>query len=188
VKSQEFKPPFPFEVTLIQAIPKGKAFENIIQKATELGVARIIPLLTGRVVVHLDDGSSEAKMEKWRQVAIESIKQCGSPYLPKLEAPLELSKLLSREEHFDLSLVGDLTETTAHPRSYFQEFSKAHGGQPPKSVAAWVGPEGDFTADELEIIRGTGAGPITLGPLVLRSDTAAIYLISIINYELSSRL
>ena len=101
VKRQEFKPPLPFQATLIQAIPKGKAFENIVQKATELGVARIIPVLTERVVVNLEDGSVETKMEKWRQVAIEAIKQCGSPYLPEFEVPIRLLNLLHREPRFD---------------------------------------------------------------------------------------
>jgi 16S rRNA (uracil1498-N3)-methyltransferase len=186
VKRQELKPPLPFQVTLVQAIPKGKAFENIVQKATELGAARIIPVLTERVVVHLGDGSVETKLEKWRQVAIEAIKQCGSPYLPEFEPPITLPNLLQREPRFDLSLVGDLTETTAHPRKYFQEFAQAHVSAFPKSIAAWVGPEGDFTTKELELIRASGAKPITLGPLVLRSDTAAIYLLSVINYELSA--
>jgi 16S rRNA (uracil1498-N3)-methyltransferase len=184
-KRREFKPPLPFQVTLIQAIPKGRTFENIIQKATELGAARIIPLLTERVVVHLGDESGETKLAKWRQVAIEAIKQCGSPYLPKLENPITLPNLLQRGDGADLSFVGDLTETTAHPGKCFQDYAAAHSGASPKAVAAWVGPEGDFTPGELEAIRASGAKPITLGPLVLRSDTAALYLISVINYELS---
>jgi 16S rRNA (uracil1498-N3)-methyltransferase len=186
VRDKEFRSPLPFAVTLIQAIPKGKTFENIVQKATELGVHRIIPLLTERVVVHLEDGSAGTKMDKWRQVAIEAIKQCGSPWLPKLEAPIELNKLLERDETFDLSLVGDLTAATAHPRKHFQDFGRRHEGRMPKTVAAWVGPEGDFTPAELEALRAHGASPITLGPLVLRSDTAAVYTISVINYELGS--
>lgn len=188
VRDKVFRPPLPFAVTLLQAIPKGKTFETIVQKATELGVSRIIPLLTERVVVHLEDGSTETKMDKWRQVAIEAIKQCGSPYLPKLERPIALRDFLQLAEQFDLALVGDLTESTAHPRKFFQQFAQEKNGALPKTVAAWVGPEGDFTPEELQSIRASGAKSITLGPLVLRSDTAAIYSISVINYELGSQL
>lgn len=186
VREKLFRAPLPFSVTLIQAIPKGKTFENIVQKATELGVSRIIPLLSERVVVHLEDGSSETKMEKWRQVAVEAIKQCGSPWLPRLEPPIALKDLLQAPQRFDLSLVGDLTESTAHPRKYFKQFAQENNGLLPKTVAAWVGPEGDFTPEELAAVRSSGACPITLGPLVLRSDTAAIYTVSVINYELGS--
>lgn len=188
VREKTFHAPLPFAVHLLQAIPKGKTFEHIVQKATELGVTRILPLLTERVVVHLEDGSSDTKMDKWRQVAIESIKQCGSPYLPKLERPIALKKFLQFGERFDLALVGDLTESTAHPRKCFQQFALAHDGVLPKTVAAWIGPEGDFTPDEIQAIRASGAKSVTLGPLVLRSDTAAVYAISVINYELGSQL
>ncbi len=79
-------PPCP--ITLVQAIPKGKILESIIQKATELGVSRIIPLLSERVTTHLEGESVERKAERWRQTAIEAIKQCGQRWLPKVEPPI----------------------------------------------------------------------------------------------------
>src|SRR5436309_2515771 len=88
-------PPLPCQITLIQALPKGKIIESIIQKATELGAFRIVPLLSERVVAHLDEGASEDKAQKWRLIAIEAIKQCGSPWLPQIETPVSPKAFLA---------------------------------------------------------------------------------------------
>src|SRR5215471_13961035 len=85
VRQRQHRAALPCPITLVQAIPKGPAFETIVQKATELGVARIVPLLSERVVAHINERDVAAKVEKWRQIAIESIKQCGSPWLPVIE-------------------------------------------------------------------------------------------------------
>jgi 16S rRNA (uracil1498-N3)-methyltransferase len=170
----------PCRITLLQAVPKGKLFEAIIQKATELGAARVVPLLSERVVVHLDKKEAARKAAKWQWIAVEAIKQCGATWLPHVEAPTTLEQFLSRKEHFDLALVGSLEPDAKHPREYLRELRR------PKSAAIWIGPEGDFTPAELEAIKSSGAHPITLGPLVLRMETAAIYCMSIIHYELSS--
>jgi len=92
---------------------------------------------------------------------------------------------LVRKEKFDLSFVGSLQNERRHPRNYFQEF-QANYGRLPQSICAWIGPEGDFTLDELEAIQAAGARPISLGCLVLRVETAATYCLSIINYELQA--
>jgi 16S rRNA (uracil1498-N3)-methyltransferase len=173
-------------ITLAQAIPKGKIFESIIQKATELGVFRIVPLLSERVITRLEDESAERKADKWRQTAVEAIKQCGQRWLPKVDPPMSLPAALAKGEPFDLALVGSLQNGAHHPREYFFDYARKNSGQSPASVVAWIGPEGDFSPDEVAAIEKSGARPITLGPLVLRSETAAIYTLSIINYELSS--
>jgi len=166
-------------ITLVQAVPKGKLLETIIQKATELGAFRIIPLLSERVATRLEDEAVNHKAEKWRITAIEAIKQCGQRWLPQVEAPVTLPALLARGESFDLSLVGSLQSDARHPREYFK-------GQP-ATIQLWIGPEGDFTESELAAIRGAGGRPISLGPLVLRSDTAALYALSVVNYEMQAR-
>jgi len=176
-------PSLPGRITLLQALPRGKIIESIIQKAVELGAHRIVPLLTERVVTRFDDRSAEHKREKWQQVATEAIKQCGAAWLPETEAPTTIREFLARKEKFDLSLVGSLQSDRRHPREIISQFEKANG-RLPKSVAVWIGPEGDFTPDELKAIETGGALPISLGRLVLRVETAAIYCLSILNYEL----
>jgi 16S rRNA (uracil1498-N3)-methyltransferase len=170
-------------ITLLQAVPKGKTMETIIQKSTELGAARIVPLLTERVATRLDGVQAGEKREKWRQSAIEAIKQCGQPWLPEVDEPIPLPELLEKGASFDLGLVGSLQGDGRHPRVYFQEYEARHQRRP-RTVAAWIGPEGDFTGGELDLIRAAGARPIDLGPLILRSDTAALCALVLINYEL----
>jgi 16S rRNA (uracil1498-N3)-methyltransferase len=183
VSLKNFKPPPPCQTTLLVAIPKGKIIEGIIQKAVELGAHRIVPILSERVVTQLDGESGEHKREKWQNVAIEAIKQCGAAWLPKIEAPLTIEQFLARKEKFDLSLVGSLQKKRRHLQEVFGEF-EAKQKRLPKNVGVWIGPEGDFTLDELKLIQDSGAQPISLGNLVLRVETAAIYCLSILNYEL----
>lgn len=176
-------PALPCSITLLVGIPKGKIIEGIIQKSVELGAKRIVPLLTERVVMQIDDENAEHKREKWQQVAIEAIKQCGAAWLPKIEAPMTIENFLARTEKFDLALVGSLQKERRHPRDIIHEYDK-NNGRLPKSVAIWVGPEGDFALDELRTIQSSGVQPISLGNLVLRVETAVIYCLSILNYEL----
>jgi 16S rRNA (uracil1498-N3)-methyltransferase len=183
VKEKKFTPAPPCPLTLLVAIPKGKLIEGIIQKAVELGAHRIVPLLTGRVVTQLDDDGAAAKHEKWQTVAIGAIKQCGAPWLPKVEAPQTIAEFLARGEKIELSLVGSLQTERRHPREWILEFQKQHG-RLPHSAGAWIGPEGDFTLAELSAIEAAGAKPVTLGRLTLRVETAAVYCLSFLNYEL----
>jgi 16S rRNA (uracil1498-N3)-methyltransferase len=183
VQGRTTEAPPPWRLTLVQAIPKGKIFEAILQKATELGVGRVVPLLSQRVTTHLEGESNEHKAEKWRLTAVEAIKQCGQRWLPQAEAPTTLPAWLARGEKFDLTLVGSLQEDRRHLRAYFPA-----GARRPQTVCVWIGPEGDFAPEEMDAIRGAGALPITLGPLVLRSETAALCALAIINHELRSPL
>ena len=170
-------------ITLLVAIPKGKIIEGVIQKAVELGANRIVPLLTERVVTQLDDDGVESKREKWQQVAIEAIKQCGATWLPKVEAPQSIAEFLACGEKIELAIIGSLQTERRHPREWISEFQKQHG-RLPQSAAVWIGPEGDFTLVELQTIEAAGAKPVTLGDLTLRVETAAVYCLSFLNYEL----
>ena len=183
VSLKNFTPSPSCPVTLLVAVPKGKIIEDIIQKAVELGASRIVPLLTERVATHLDAEAAADKREKWQQVAIEAIKQCGALWLPKIEPPATIGQFLARQEKFEMSLVGSLQTERRHPRECFEEFQTKHRRRP-QSAAVWIGPEGDFTLEELQAIQNSGAQPVSLGKLVLRVETAAVYCLSILNYEL----
>lgn len=179
-------PPLPYEITLLQALPKGKIIESIIQKATELGAFRVVPLLSERVAA-APSGKKPAvdKTEKWRLVAVEAIKQCGSGWLPQIEPPVTPEQFLARNETFDLPLIASLQGGSRHPREYFAAY-RAERGKTPQSVCVWIGPEGDFSTKEVAMITAAGALPMTLGRLVLRTETAATYCLSIFNYELQA--
>lgn len=185
VKTKKLIPPPPCSITLFVGIPKGKIIEDIIQKSVELGARKIAPLLTERVVTRLDEKDAAHKREQWQQVAIEAMKQCGAPRMPEVETPAGIERFLAETERPDLQLVGSLQTGRRHPREIFREYKKV-GHSRPKTAAAWIGPEGDFSLDELKAIENYGARPISLGDLVLRVETAAIYCLSILNYEFNS--
>lgn len=186
IKRTEESPAPPCAITLVQAIPKGKILDSIIQKATELGVRRVIPLLSERVVTQIDEDNAESKTGHWQTVAIEAIKQCGSPWLPQIEPAVKQKDLLARREAFDIWIVASLQPGSRHPSEWFREFREREHREP-RSACVWVGPEGDFTADEISRVIEAGAKPVTLGRLVLRCETAATYCLSILNYETQSR-
>jgi 16S rRNA (uracil1498-N3)-methyltransferase len=177
-------PPLPYRLTLLQAVPKGKVMETILQKATELGAARVVPLLSERVVAQVEERDSAAKAARWQQATIEALKQCGTPWLPRVEAPVTPGAFLARKETFDLFLLAALGAGARHPAEYLRRPGSARDTL--RSVAIAVGPEGDFTPGEVSAFRAGGAHPITLGPLVLRCDTAAVYCLSVVSYELQA--
>jgi 16S rRNA (uracil1498-N3)-methyltransferase len=185
VSERRQHPPPPGQITLLQALPKGRIMEAIIQKATELGASRIVPVLSERVVAQLDEDDADRKTAKWRLTAIEAIKQCGNPWLPRVEPPITPSQYLARNDSCELPLIASLQTGSCPAREYFRDFHTRHGRMP-GSVCVWVGPEGDFTPAETEAIKSHGSLPITLGPLILRSETAAIYCLSVLSYELQS--
>ena len=175
--------PLPYRITLLQAMTKGKSMDFIIQKATELCVHRIVPLEAGRSVVKIDD--VEARIAKWQAIAIDSIKQCGCPWLPIIEAPMSPRESLVFHGESDLTLIASLQGGTRHPREWVMDHLDEHGDLP-RDIAVWIGPEGDFTPAEVNDIQSAGVKPITLGQVILRSETAAVYCLSALNYELQA--
>ena len=176
-------PPLRCQITLAQAIPKGKNMDLIVQKAVEIGAAEIAPILSDRTVVRLDEESAASKQSKWQTVAIEAAKQCGQNWLPRVQVPQTMAQFFQQPRRFDLQLIGSLQSDAVHLKKILAEYS-AEPGDRPTSVLMLVGPEGDFTPAELSLARSHGCRPITLGPIVLRVETASIYCLSVLSYEL----
>jgi 16S rRNA (uracil1498-N3)-methyltransferase len=177
-------PPLRCRILLGQAMPKGKNMDLIVQKAVEIGAAEIAPIISDRTVVHVDSETAAQKQAKWQQIAIEAAKQCGQNWLPHVRAPRKLGEFFSAPEtSFDLRLIGSLQPDAQHLKKILETYSNEHGDRP-RSVLMLVGPEGDFTPAELALARQHGCQPITLGPIILRVETAAIYCLSILSYEL----
>ena len=176
-------PPLRCHITLGQAIPKGKNMDLIVQKAVEIGASEIAPILSDRTVVRLDEESAASKQAKWQAVAIEAAKQCGQNWLPQVRTPQTLAQMFQVQRRFDLQLIGSLQSDALHLKKILEQFS-AENGDRPTTVLMLVGPEGDFTPAELSLARRQGCRPITLGPIVLRVETASIYCLSILSYEL----
>src|SRR5438477_8767355 len=176
-------PPLRCRITLGQAIPKGKNMDLIVQKAVEIGAAEIAPLISERTIVDLDAKEAEQKQAKWQQIAIEAAKQCGQNWLPQVHAPRKLKDFFSHTGNFDLRLIGSLQPDAIHLKKILGDYTDQHRDRP-KSVLMLVGPEGDFTPAELALAKTNGCLPITLGPIILRVETAAIYCLSVLSYEL----
>src|SRR5437764_2853453 len=176
-------PPLRCRITLGQAIPKGKNMDLIVQKAVEIGAAEIAPLISERTIVDLDQKEAEQKREKWQQVAIEAAKQCGQNWLPQLHTPQKLKDFFSHAGNFDLRLIGSLQPDAIHLKKILSDYAEQHQDRP-KRILMMVGPEGDFTPAELALARTHGCLPSTLGPIILRVETAAIYCLSVLSYEL----
>jgi 16S rRNA (uracil1498-N3)-methyltransferase len=176
--------PLRCKIVLGQAIPKGKNMDLIMQKAVEIGAAEIAPIISDRTIVQLDSESASQKQAKWQQIAIEAAKQCGQNWLPRVHAPKKLGEFFSASEPvFDLRLIGSLQPDAQQLKKILKIYSSEHGDRP-RSVLMLVGPEGDFTPAELALARRHGCQPITLGPIILRVETAAIYCLSVLSYEL----
>jgi 16S rRNA (uracil1498-N3)-methyltransferase len=176
-------PPPPCAITLAQAVPKGKNMDLIVQKAVELGAARVVPLLSDRTIVQLDAADIARKREKWQAVALEACKQCGQNHLPEIAPPVSPKDFLERIERNQLLLIASLQPGARRLKDVLAEFS-ATTGKPPGSVTVLVGPEGDFTPAEIALAKSHGCQPITLGPIILRTETAALYCLSVLAHEL----
>jgi 16S rRNA (uracil1498-N3)-methyltransferase len=168
------------QLALIQALPREQKMDLIIQKATELGASEILPVTTEHAVVHLKQDRSEGKRERWEKIALNAAKQCGTAWLPKIFPAQALPAFLTARHKFDALLVCALDENARPIRDAIQSIK----ARPVSSVGVLVGPEGDFSAAEMESIRTAGAVPVSLGGSILRSETAAIYALSVLRYEL----
>ena len=170
--------PLACEITLAQAVPKGKNMELIVEKATELGAAGIAPLLSERTVVRCDEDEALGKREKWQRAAIEAAKQCGQNWLPRVAKPVTPKDFFALGEKYDLMLIASLQPGAVSVKQALAEVPA------PRKVLVLVGPEGDFTPAEINLARNHGCQPITLGPIILRTETAAIYCVSVLAHEL----
>lgn len=175
--------PLPCALTLAQAIPKGKTMDLIIQKAVELGAARIVPLISERTIVRLDAGEGSQKAARWREIAIEACKQSGQNFLPQIPDPQPPARFLQTLDPKALALIGSLQPGALTIKQAIGEYAASTGRMPAQAVVL-IGPEGDFTPAEIAAARSAGCVPVTLGPIVLRSETAAIYCLSVLAHEL----
>ncbi len=178
--AQSASAPVTCRITLGQAIPKGKNMELIIEKATELGAAVIAPLLSERTVVRFDEDEASAKRMKWQRVALEATKQCGQNWLPTVQPPVSLKTFFAANPKYDLMLIASLQPDAKPVKEVLADF----GAKRPGNVLVLVGPEGDFTPAEINLAKAAGCRPITLGPIILRTETAAIYCLSVLSHEL----
>jgi 16S rRNA (uracil1498-N3)-methyltransferase len=163
-------PPSP-AIVLAQAVPKGKTMEWIIEKAVELGVTRIVPLVTRHTIVKYDAQEAPKKAEKWQKIALEACKQCGQNWLPIVETPID-GRLFLSQERSGAKIIASLVPGARPLRQVIEGIGQS------EQVTIMIGPEGDFSPEETELAQQAGYQPATLGDLVLRSETAALFALA----------
>lgn len=167
-------------VELLQAVPKGKRMDLVLEKATELGASAIRPLWTERTVVRAEDERAERKVGHWREIILSAARQCGEAWLPELALPQPLGELLAKRNALpEMLVLGDLDEGAESLRACLRRAREAGV----ESLGLLIGPEGDFSPSEKEAIRAAGAYSVNMGPTVLRTETAALFGLSAIRYE-----
>lgn len=176
-------------LTLAQALAKGEKFDFIVQKATELGVSCIVPLITRYADVRLDDQQKTKRVERWRRISLEAMKQCGRRRLVEITMPRTLPEFIAELEPSSGPTHGALPDI---PRAHllFTETGgmaitdALEGISSQSAIVAHIGPEGGWSVDELETLRDCGCRSVSLGPRILRTETASVVAMTLIQHSM----
>lgn len=169
----------PLKVTLYQGLPKGEKMELVIQKSTELGVAGIVPVICERTIVKLDDKKAGDRRIRWQRVAEEASKQSRRTVVPSVLAPVILDKALNQLSEEVLAIMPWEEESSLGIAKVLKERDISK-----QEVAVFIGPEGGFSSREAGLAKEAGVAPVSLGPRIMRTETAGIVAVALIMYEL----
>ncbi|MDR1565642.1 MAG: 16S rRNA (uracil(1498)-N(3))-methyltransferase [Oscillospiraceae bacterium] len=163
------------KVTLFQCLPKGDKLDTVIQKAVELGVFELVPVISSRVISRPDAKALDKKRQRWQKVALEAAKQSGRGIVPQIKECLSLKEMCKQLPSFEQALF--CYEKGGAPVKSVLEEEKPH------ALAVIIGPEGGFAPEEAELIQSSGGTAVTLGTRILRTETAPLAVLSIIMYQ-----
>ena len=174
---QEKRPPnaLNIEITVACAIPKKVKMDDIIDKLTQLGVACIIPLQTERVIVKLDKQKKLQRFQRWEKIGISAVKQSQRSKFVVIKPVTDFKEVIANSRDFDLKLIPTLETKRMTLKNIFNQTTRAFN-----KIIVLIGPEGDFTPQEIALAKDAGFLPVSLGNQVLRVDTAAIAVVSFI--------
>lgn len=167
------------KITLFQSIPKSDKMEIIIQKTVELGITEIVPVISQRTVVRLHSKNEQKKLERWRKIASEAAKQCKRGIIPNVHPPISFEQMLERICQYDFVAIPYEKEKELGLKDLLKNCGPAW-----KKIGIVIGPEGGFTEEEISIAKRAGAVSVTLGPRILRTETAGFVALSIFMYEI----
>lgn len=168
----------PTKLYLFQGLPKSDKMELIIQKAVELGAYEIIPVSTSRSIVKLDDKKAAKKIARWQGIAESGAKQSGRAIIPNVADVMTFKQALAYAKELDATIIPyEKAEGIAETRKIIKELKGK------ESVGIFIGPEGGFSEQEVELAMEAGAKPITLGKRILRTETAGLTTLSILMFE-----
>ena len=166
------------EIVLFQGLPKSDKMEYIIQKCVEIGVSRIVPVITERAVVKIEKGAKEdKKVERWLKISESAAKQSGRGIVPIVERPVKFTEALKEASMLENAVIPYENEEKTGLKEFIKSAKKG-------SVGIFIGPEGGFDNSEIEMAVKSGIIPVTLGKRILRTETAGLVTAAIILYEL----
>lgn len=179
------------KLTVYQGLLKGGHWELVLEKGTEIGVSTFVPVLTPRTVVLMKEVErAKNKVERWKKIIFAATKQCGRGDLPELRSPVQFRDAIKEGQGNGLTLLAweGLSGATAAEslRGSLREAVEKKTGKEPMEVRLFIGPEGGFSEEEVELAESVGAIVFGLGPKTLRAETAAITAASIVLYEFGS--
>ncbi|MFH1394827.1 MAG: 16S rRNA (uracil(1498)-N(3))-methyltransferase [Candidatus Omnitrophota bacterium] len=166
------------EIVLAQALPKKDKMDYIVEKSVELGVSRIVPLITKRTIVRPGEAGGRKKVERWGKIAVEASKQCGRLNVPRIDDIALYSNMVQELEEYDLVVFACLMQRTVSIKKVLSDFKTG-------KILVFVGPEGDFTPEEVFLADRGNTRFVSLGRRVLKSDTAGLFILSVLSYEFS---
>lgn len=167
-------------LVLGQALPKARKMDNIVQKATELGVSTVIPFSCARTVPRYDEKRSSVRVKRWQKIAREAAKQCGRTTVPDIRRIVSFRELLKLYPDFGLKFIPWEEERRRGLKALLKRSHKKN------KIFMVIGPEGGFTAEEISQAKSSGFVPVSLGKRILRTETVALTLLSIIQFELGN--
>ncbi|QIB26328.1 16S rRNA (uracil(1498)-N(3))-methyltransferase [Caloranaerobacter azorensis] len=168
----------PIQIVLYQGLPKSSKMDLIIQKATELGVVEIVPLITKRTVVRIEDEKKELKkLERWRRIVKEASKQCRRGIIPVVSNIVTFNEMIDRLKDEEFILVPYENEMKMGLKDILKSLKKDR-------INIIIGPEGGFEKEEIERLKEINAHIVSLGPRILRTETAGFTAIAVVMYEL----
>ena len=178
LKRVDIKRESDLKIKVYQGLPKGPKMEMILQKLTEVGVDEIILVQTKRTVVKVDDKKEDKKIERWERIIYEAAKQSKRGKIPKLRGVLSFKEALADMKENDFNIAPYENEKT-------KTIKQAIKGKDINNIGIFVGPEGGFEDTEIKAIEEIGGQSVSLGPRILRTETASLVASSIVLYELS---
>lgn len=176
-------PEMPVHVTIACGLPKGDKLELITQKGTELGMFSLLPFKAERSIVKWDDKKGEKKTERLQKIALEAAEQSHRTHVPHIEHPISFKQLLAKVNDYDAVFIADEEDAKLAQRTKFADKLKNLYDKESKSVLCIFGPEGGIARSESEQLIQAGAQTMSLGPRILRAETAPLYALAAISYE-----
>ncbi len=177
LSSKESQNEPPYRASVYQSLVRGERFDTVLQKSTELGAARIIPVITSRCTVHLEKKEYDKKLARWQRIVLEAAKQCGRAAVPRVEYPMLFADAVREAATDDIPLFCYEGEDTLSIPAVLADIQSA------STVSLMIGPEGGYSDEEALFAKDSGMKMTGLGKRILRTETAAPFVLSCLSYK-----